>query len=258
MGGARLETLEVGEDRRRIAAFVRDGAAPGLVFLGGFRSDMEGTKAVALDAFAAETGRACLRLDYSGHGRSGGRFEDGTITRWLEEARAAFDAFTRGPQVVVGSSMGGWIALLLAPALREAGEEGRLAGLVLIAPAWDMTRRLMADRFTQVERREMDETGRVLQPSAYSDEPYVLTRALIEDGERHLFGNRLIEVGCPVHVLQGMRDEDVPFGHALDLMERLAHDEAVLTLVKDGDHRLSRPQDIDLLRRAIEAALAAR
>jgi pimeloyl-ACP methyl ester carboxylesterase len=243
-------TLTVGEGpaAREIAILDRPGAAPGLFWLGGFRSDMTGSKATAVDAFAAAHGLAATRFDYSGHGTSGGRFEDGTISRWLAEAAAVF-ADTEGPQIVVGSSMGGWLALLLAEARRA---EGRVAGLVLIAPAWDMTRRLMWDAWSEAARRELTETGRYLEPSDYSPEPYLITRALIEDGDRHLFGDRLIEVGCPVHILQGMRDTDVPWRHAEALATRLPSDDVVLTFVPVGDHRLSRPEDIA----RIEGALA--
>ena len=198
-----------------------------------------------------------MRFDYSGHGGSGGRFEDGTVSLWLEEAEAVMDAFADGPQIVVGSSMGGWMALLLAKRLRERGYTNRLAGMVLIAPAVDMTKDLMSDGFGEAEQRALDEQGFCARPSSYSGEPYVITRALIEDGERHLFGNRPIETGCPVHVIQGMRDPDVPWQHATALMERLAFDDAVLTLVRDGDHRLSRPEDIERLLRAVEAMLPA-
>ncbi|MHA1190007.1 MAG: alpha/beta hydrolase [Alphaproteobacteria bacterium] len=232
---------------RRPAPARKEPQAPGLFWLGGFKSDMEGSKAVALDQFAAKTGRACTRFDYSGHGRSGGSFTAGTISRWLEEAIAALDRCTAGPQIIVGSSMGGWIALLLATHLNEAGRSDKLAGLVLIAPAIDMTKDLMWDLFDADARAALKRDGEYRQPSDYSDEPYILTRALIEDGEKHLFGDRLIEIGCPVHVLQGMQDTDVPWRHGAGVLERLAHDDAVLTLVRDGDHRLSRPQDIDRL-----------
>jgi len=255
MSEARLERIEVGEggDRRSIAVLRRDGATPGVFWLGGFRSDMTGTKAEALDRWAAASGRACTRFDYSGHGSSGGRFEDGTISRWLEEAAAVLERCAPGPQVLVGSSMGGWIALLLARQLHEAGAGECLAGMVLIAPAVDMTKTLMADRFDAAAHRELRERGFVAEPSAYSAEPTVITRALIADGERHLFGDRPIEAGCPVHVIQGMQDPDVPWRHATQLMEKLAFDDAVLTLVRDGDHRLSRPEDLDRLLRAVAA-----
>jgi pimeloyl-ACP methyl ester carboxylesterase len=248
-----LETFDVGPEggRREIAIVRRQGRDPGLVWLGGFKSDMEGGKAVALDRWAGENGFACTRFDYSGHGRSGGAFEDGTISMWLEEALAVIRRFTHGPQILVGSSMGGWIALLAARALRQAGESDRLAGMVLIAPAVDMTEELMWKRFDEAAKAELAETGAFQRPSAYSDEPYEITRALIEDGRDHLIGDGPLETGCPVHVLQGMKDEDVPWAHATALMERFAHDDAVLTLVADGDHRLSRPEDIERLTRAV-------
>lgn len=248
-----LETFAVGPggDLREIAVFRRRGRQPGLVWLGGFKSDMEGGKAVALDRWAAEREIACTRFDYSGHGRSGGAFQDGTISMWLEESLAVIRRFTGGPQVLVGSSMGGWIALLAARALRQAGEGDRLAGMVLIAPAVDMTEELMWKRFDDAAKAELAETGAFRRPSAYSEEPYAITKALIEDGRSHLVGDGPLETGCPVHILQGMRDEDVPWSHATALMERFAHDDAVLTLVADGDHRLSRPEDIERLTRAV-------
>jgi pimeloyl-ACP methyl ester carboxylesterase len=257
MSDARLEQLEVGDGAaaRAIAVRRREGAAPGLFWFGGFRSDMTGSKAEALDAWAAKHGRACIRFDYSGHGASGGRFEDGTISRWLEEAYAVLAAYAEGPQMLVGSSMGGWLALLLARRLRERGETTRVFGMVLIAPAVDMTKDLMWDQFDEAARSALAETGFCALPSSYSGDPYIVTRALIEDGEQHLFGAHPIEAGCPVHVIQGMQDADVPWQHATALMERLAFDDAVLTLVRDGDHRLSRDEDIERLIRAVEAMI---
>jgi pimeloyl-ACP methyl ester carboxylesterase len=244
--------LNVGADSREIAVRARPGTTPGVFWLGGFKSDMQGSKAEALDGWAAHNGRQATRFDYSGHGRSGGAFEDGTISRWLEEALAVFRHFTDGPQIIVGSSMGGWIALLVVKALRESKEMERLAGLVLIAPAIDMTETLLWDRFDDAARREIEEKGFYEQPSDYSDEPYIFTRDLIGDGKAHCFGEAIIETGCPVHVIQGMLDTDVPWTHATALMERLALDDAVLTLVRDGDHRLSRGADIGRLIRAVE------
>jgi pimeloyl-ACP methyl ester carboxylesterase len=243
-----------GELARRIAVRKREsaGADPSLVWLGGFMSDMGGTKAVALDQWAGARGRTCLRFDYSGHGESGGRFADGTISRWLEEGLAVFDAYCEGPQIVVGSSMGGWLALLLARELRRAPRlRASLAGLVLIAPAVDFTEALMWQRFPEEIKREIETTGVWKRPSQYSDQPYLITKGLIEDGRRHLLLGGLIETGCPVRILQGVQDPDVPWDHAVELVSRLAQDDVVLTLVKDGDHRLSRPEDIERLLAAV-------
>jgi pimeloyl-ACP methyl ester carboxylesterase len=245
-------SLEVEPDGRQIAVRKRPGAGPGLVWLGGFRSDMGGTKAVALDHWAETHGRACLRFDYSGHGESGGRFADGTISRWLAESLAVFTVFCEGPQVLVGSSMGGWIALLLARELRRTpSSKASVAGMVLIAPAVDFTEALMWKRFPDEIRREIETKGAWSRPSQYSDEPYLITKGLIEDGRRHLLLGGLIETGCPVRILQGVQDPDVPWSHAVELVSRLAQDDVVLTLVKDGDHRLSRPEDIERLLTAV-------
>ena len=240
--------IEVGEGSgcRRIAVRARAGGGPGLFWLGGFNSDMRGTKALALDAWAAEHGRACIRFDYSGHGESGGAFIDGTIGRWLEEGLAVFEQFCRGPQVVIGSSMGGWMALLLARAIanRDA-KEADLAGLVLIAPAPDFTEQLMWNAFSDEVREEIRTKGVWMRPSAYGDgAPYPITRALIEEGRNHLLLGSAIEVGCPVRILQGAQDPDVPWQHAFALAHRLPAEDVVLTMIQDGDHRLSRPQDI--------------
>jgi pimeloyl-ACP methyl ester carboxylesterase len=208
---------------------------------------MDSTKASALDAVAERLGLGLLRFDYSGHGRSEGRLDDGTISKWLEETLEIFRAETEGPQIVLGSSMGGYLALLLARALHEAGQSDRLAGLVLIAPAVDFTEALIWAQAPEEARRALLEEGAWRTPSAYSDEPDVFTRALIEDGREHLLFAAMIRTHCPVAVLQGMQDESVPYAHALSLMERLGGDPATLTLIKDGDHRLSRPQDLALL-----------
>jgi pimeloyl-ACP methyl ester carboxylesterase len=237
---------------RRIAVRVRAGAAPGLFWLGGFKSDMRGTKAEALDLWARDHGRAMTRFDYSGHGESGGSFTDGTIGRWLEESLAVFDAFCRGRQIVIGSSMGGWLALLLARELaRRAHADASVAGLVLVAPAVDFTEELMWKRFPPEVRRAIEDKGVWARPSQYSDEPYPITRGLIEEGRAHLLLDGLIETGCPVRILQGVRDPDVPWRHAVELTSRFAQDDVVLTLVKDGDHRLSRPEDIERLIAAV-------
>ncbi len=236
-----------GADSRRIAILQEPGGAPGLFWLSGFKSDMRGTKIEALAAWARERGRSCVRFDYSGHGASEGDFAEGTIGRWLEEARAVFEACCEGPQIVVGSSMGGWLALLLARELRQRATKASLAGLVLIAPAVDFTDVLMWRQFPPDVRRVIEEKGAWARPSQYSDEPYVITRKLIQEGREHLLLGGLIETGCPVRILQGVQDPDVPWTHAVELVSRIAQDDVVLTLVKDGDHRLSRPEDIERL-----------
>jgi pimeloyl-ACP methyl ester carboxylesterase len=249
-----LKFLDVGTGRaaRRIAIRQRTGASPGLFWLGGFKSDMKGTKAEALDLWARDRGRAMTRFDYSGHGESGGDFTDGTIGRWLEESLAVFDACCRGPQVIIGSSMGGWIALLLAQELaRRVASQASLVSLVLVAPAVDFTEELMWKRFPPEAKREIETTGVWARPSQYSDQPYPITRGLIEEGRGHLLLHGMIETGCPVRILQGVQDPDVPWQHAVELTSRFARDDVVLTLVKDGDHRLSRPEDIERLIAAV-------
>src|SRR6476660_8288016 len=215
--------IEVGNanETRRIAVRARRGGSPGLFWLGGFKSDMAGTKALALDAWAAERGRACVRFDYSGHGESGGAFIEGTIGRWLEESIAVFEQFCRGPQVVIGSSMGGWMALLLARAIARRGvSDASMAGLVLIAPAPDFTEALMWNGFSPAIRQEIETRGVWLRPSQYC-EPCPITRALIEEGRNHLLLGSAIDVGCPVRILQGAQDPDVPWQHAFALAHRL-------------------------------------
>jgi pimeloyl-ACP methyl ester carboxylesterase len=238
--------LEVGKDgaARSIAVRARHGGAPGLFWLGGFHSDMQGIKAIALDAWAAEHHRACVRFDYSGHGESGGDFVDGTIGRWLQESVAVFEQFCAGPQVVIGSSMGAWMALLLAREIANRPESrASLAGLVLIAPAPDFTEQLMWNGFSPEIQQEIQTKGVWLRPSQYGD-PHPITRALIEEGRNHLLLGSAINVGCPVRILQGAQDPDVPWRHAFALTQRLPSDDVVLTMIQDGDHRLSRPQDI--------------
>jgi pimeloyl-ACP methyl ester carboxylesterase len=253
------EYLEVGSaaNARKIAVRKQPGTAPGIFWLGGFKSDMRGTKAEALGEHAARSGRAYVRFDYSGHGESGGRFEDGTISRWLEEALAVFERFARGPQIVVGSSMGGWIALLLARALaKRSSGNATLAGLLLIAPAPDFTEELMWAGFSPEVKHEIEHKGFWMRPSAYGEDPYPVTRTLIEDGRNNLVLNEPIELGCPVRILQGVQDPNVPYTHAMKLVSCLAQDDVVLTLVKDGDHRLSRPEDIERLLRTVDELAA--
>jgi pimeloyl-ACP methyl ester carboxylesterase len=253
MTEARLTSIVVESPApaRKIAVRVREGKSPGLFWLGGFKSDMKGTKAVALDQWAAAEGRGCMRFDYSGHGESGGDFRAGTIGRWLEESLAVYRSFAKGRQVLIGSSMGGWLALLLAQRLRGVADVAPLAGMVLIAPAVDFTEELMWKAFSPAIKRDIEDKGEWLRPSEYSEEPYPITRGLIEEGRQHLLLGGLIEPGCPVHILQGVQDPDVPWRHAVELVSRFARDDVVLTLIKDGDHRLSRPEDIERLIAAV-------
>jgi len=253
MHDAKPQILPVGAGAaaRDIAVHHTPGAAPGVIWLGGFKSDMSGSKALALDDWSVANGRAMTRFDYSGHGVSGGDFADGTISRWLEESLAVFETYCTAPTIVVGSSMGGWLSLLLTRALRAAGKGDLVAGLVLIAPAVDFTEELMWKQMPESAKRDLAEKGFYLEPSDYSDEPYLITRALIEDGRDNLMFGSTIETGCPVHILQGVKDTDVPWKHAIELLTHLAGDDVVLTLVKDGDHRLSRDEDIARLLAAV-------
>ncbi|HKS85399.1 MAG TPA: alpha/beta hydrolase [Pseudolabrys sp.] len=252
MNDVPLSSITVGSPATMIAVRARSGGTPGLFWLGGFKSDMKGTKAEALDRWAASEGRGCLRFDYSGHGESGGEFTDGTIGRWLEESTAVYLHFAKGPQIVVGSSMGGWLALLLARSLAERGQGAPIAGMVLVAPAVDFTEELMWREFSDPIRREIEQKGFWMRPSQYGEAAYPITRALIEDGRKHLMLGGLIETRCPVHILQGVQDPDVPWRHAVELVSRFSRDDVVLTLIKDGDHRLSRLEDIERLIAAVK------
>ena len=242
-----LEIDDAVGGRRRIA-FIheagKDDGRPGLVWLPGFKSDMASTKAAALAAWARAQGLGCVRLDYSGHGRSGGRIEEGAIGRWVADVRAVIDQRDRKPLILVGSSMGGWIALLLARALAP---EKRIAGLVLIAPAWDMTERLIWAGLGEDIRREIMTKGVWMRPSAYGDGGYPITRRLIEEGRQHLLSGHPFDPRCPVRIIQGMRDADVAWEGSLELVRLISSEDVRLTLVKDGEHRLSREGDIALL-----------
>lgn len=218
----------------------------GLVWLGGFKSDMTGTKASALAEWATQNHRAFLRFDYFAHGTSSGDFRQATVGRWLDDALAAFDQLTSGPQVLVGSSMGGWVALLVALARPE-----RVKALVLIAPAPDFTEELMWKGFSQEVRDTLQRDGIYQRPSEYDDEPYEITMRLIEEGRAHLLLGKKIPLRLPVRILQGMADPDVPWGHAMRLVEALQSEDVTITLTKAGDHRLSTPADIARLTREI-------
>src|SRR6476659_4069002 len=224
-----------------------DGRAPTVVFLGGFRSDMTGTKAVALHDWARKSGRAFLRFDYLGHGQSSGRFEDGTIGRWLDDSLAAIDGLTTGKLVLVGSSMGGWLALLVALQRRE-----RLAGLVLIAAAPDFTERMLLKGLSAADRATLQRDGRLVRPSQYSPEPSVFTWKLIEEGRNHLVLDKKLVLPCPVRLLHGQSDPDVPWEYSLKIANHMEAPEVITTFIKGGDHRLSTPADIARLIATVE------
>ncbi|MBU8543942.1 MULTISPECIES: alpha/beta hydrolase [Roseomonadaceae] len=240
---------ETGRLDGRLAWARLPGRGPGVVFLPGYRSDMQGSKALALRDHCAARGQAFLRLDYSGHGESAGRFEDGTIGQWAADALAVFDALTTGPQILVGSSMGGWIGLLLARQRRE-----RLAGFIGLAPAPDFSELLMWPSFSAEQKQAVMREGVIHLPSQYG-EPTPVTRALIEDGRHQSVLGTPLDLPCPVRILQGMADPDVPWRHALRLVDTLTGGDVRLHLIKDGDHRLSRPEDLRLLAETLDSLL---
>lgn len=247
-------SIGAAENQRNIAYVQRAGKSPGLFWLNGFRSVMTGLKASALDAFGAEQGLEVTRFDYSGYGESSGDFDKATITSWLEETIAVFDK-TNGPQIVIGSSMGGWLALLLARHLLQTGQK-RLQGLILIAPAVDATHDLIPKRFTPEQFSALESQGFVERVSKYGDGDYRYTKLLLDDGANHLLFGRVIETGCPVHILQGGQDPDVPPAHAQKLLSHILHDPVTCTLIPDGDHRLSREEDLKRLRQAVLGMMA--
>lgn len=234
---------------RQIAVKVRDGAGPAIVWLGGFRSEMTASKATALDAWAERAGRRFVRFDYAAHGSSSGRFVDYTISAWLADAWAVIASHAGEAPVLVGSSMGGWLACLAAKAMAAEGRPA--SGLVLIAPALDFTEDLLWATMDDTQRRAMASAGEIRVPSEYDPRPTVFTMALVEDGRRHLLLGEPLTLRCPVHILQGGRDPDVPPSHAFRILQRLPAEGTVLTLIADGDHRLSRPEDIARLVSAV-------
>ncbi|MEQ8268536.1 MAG: alpha/beta hydrolase [Parvibaculum sp.] len=243
-----------GSDGESLACLVdapQDASGPtGLTWLGGFKSEMTGTKATALADWARAANRHLLRFDYYAHGASSGDFTRATVTRWLDDALAAIDALAQGPQVLIGSSMGGWMALLAALARPE-----RVKALVLIAPAPDFTEELMWKGFPDEIKAALAREGIYREPSDYADEPYEITMRLIEDGRNHLLLGKPIPLDMPVRILQGMADPDVPWQHAMRLVEALAGTDVTITLSKSGDHRLSMPADIMRLTQTIETLL---
>jgi pimeloyl-ACP methyl ester carboxylesterase len=251
--------LDVGEgiETRRIAIrlLAPENDKPVLVWLGGYRSDMQGTKAVELESYARKNGLGCLRFDYSGHGESGGDFKDGTISRWLQDTLAVIADAGFRRLILVGSSMGGWIALRTLQELKNRSAGVNVEGILLVAPAPDFTQELVEPSLTDAEWQSLKQKGYFEEHSEYSPEPNIFTAALLEDGKANRVLDGIIETGCPVIVLQGMRDPDVPWQHAMKLIEHLPADDVVISLVKDGDHRLSRPQDLELMRRALDGLI---
>lgn len=240
---------------RHLAYRLRPGVSPAVIWLGGFRSDMTSTKAAALDEACAGDGRAMLRFDYFAHGESPGDFTAASLSLWLEDALQIIRRFGGPAPVLVGSSMGGWIALLATARLKAEGQAP--SGLVLIAPAVDFTEKLMWAQFPETIRRQIMEEGVWHRHSAYSPEPYPITRGLIEDARQHLLMDAPLHIGVPMHILQGAQDPDVPMAHVDRFVSLLQRDEVTMTLIPDGDHRLSRPEDIAALVR-ITRAMAQR
>ena len=229
-------------DGAHLAYHRSPGTEPGVVFLGGYKSDMTGTKALALEAWCREQGRTFVRFDYLGHGASSGRFEEGTIGRWTEDTIAVIDQLTEGPQLLVGSSMGGWLMLLAALA-----RPLRIAGLIGIAAAADFSEDMLWDRFDPAARDRLRKEGQVALHSEYDEEPYPVTLRFIEEGRRHLLLRDTIALRCPVRLVHGMRDTDVPWRTSLRIAEHLAGEDVRVILVKDGEHRMSRVTDLALI-----------
>lgn len=247
--------LEIGNKKasRHIAYLHHKGREPGLIWLPGFHSSMQSTKATALADWCAEKDASLARFDYFGHGQSDGTPEEGTLSIWLDDARTIFRTLTQGPQILVGSSMGAWVALLLLRKLieDEENEAARIAGLVLIAPAWDMTQKVIWPRLDESAKEAIMTEGIYRTPSGYGDGPYPITRTLMEDGRKHLLQEKPFSPRVPIRILHGMQDADVRWRNSLELLDLMDCDDAILTLIKDGDHRLSRPQDIERLKREI-------
>lgn len=245
--------LTVGNER--IAYHHTPGAEPGVLFLGGFVSDMSGSKAVHLDAFCKAQGWQFTRMDYGGHGQSSGDFLEGSIGLWASHAQAVLDHVTTGPQIIVGSSMGGWIMLLLAQERPE-----RIAGMVGVAAAPDFTEDLIWEQFTPEHRAEMEKTGHVVLPSCTPGKPgFTITKKLIEEGRDHLLLRQpRLETSCPLHLIQGMQDPDVPYNMALTIADKSTRDDVEITFIKNGDHRLSEPENLLLLENVVKRVRSRR
>lgn len=237
-------------DGRKLAYHLTPGTIPGVVFLGGFKSDMTGTKAATIEVFCRERGYRFLRFDYTGHGQSSGTFEEGTIGAWKQDALDILK-LAPGKNIIVGSSMGAWIALLVARANAQA-----VAGMVGIASAPDFTEKLVWNAFSSAQKEEMHKHNRVMIPDCYGGEPYPITRHLVEEGRNHLLLDREIPIDVPIRLLHGTNDQDVPWKIAVSLMERVRARDITLTLIKDGNHRLSEPEQLELTCETIEKLFA--
>lgn len=246
--------IDIGQapTQRSIALTIQKGNGIPVVWLCGFLSHMASTKGAAVAQWAEEKNRPLIRFDYSGHGKSSGDYTHSTISLWLEEVLSVISRFANTPPILVGSSMGGWLAVLATRALRQRKHPLTPCGLVLVAPAIDMTERLIWNRLPEEARQTLLNSGQIQLPSEYSQTPYTFTKQLIEDGYKHLVFGEEIKLGCPLSIIQGMRDSDVPWQHVRDFSGMLAHDKTTLSFIPDGDHRLSRPQDISLLLQQIE------
>ena len=239
-----LEFLTVGHQKLAIRA-LKGSKHPGLMWLPGYRSHMMGGKALALNEFAKNNDYSFLRFDYSGTGESEGDFHQGSISKWLEESLILFEKFCQGPQIIAGSSMGGWIALRMAQILAQKNIP--LAGLLLLAPAPDFTRDLVRPQMTDEQKKELDKQGFFEVPYEKDMDPVPFTKIFLDDGDKNLVMEGLIDINCPVHIIQGMDDNEVPYQHTLELVEHLPFNNVTLTLVKDGEHHLSRPEDIAII-----------
>lgn len=233
---------------KQIAYHKTEGSAPTVLFFGGFKSDMTGIKAVSLEQWCQANKRAFVRFDYSGHGQSSGTFESGTIGEWLDDALAVIDQLTKGPLILIGSSMGGWLSLLAAIARPE-----RTHALITLACATDFTQRLLLPMFSAEEKQQLHAQGSLLIPCDYDDQqPYPITRDLLDEGENHLLLDASIPIHCPVRMFHGMQDPDVPWDFSRRTCEQLESNDATLTLIKQGDHRLSEPADLQLIFSGLE------
>ncbi len=231
---------------RRIAYHKTEGRQPTVIFCGGYMSDMEGTKAIFLEKTCAELGLSYIRFDYSGHGKSPGKFEEGTIGNWKDDALAVVEQLTENDVVVVGSSMGGWIGLLLTIALGK-----RVKAFIGIAAAPDFTRELMWDKYSPSIKQILKTDGIYLEPSDYSDEPYKVSYGLIQDGENHIILNKPIKIDCPIRLFHGLKDNDVPSEYSMRISEKVTSDDVIISFNKAGDHRLSSPEDLERLKGAL-------